>query len=129
MSFSITLKRSFNCKPERLFEILTTRSELTRAFGGDSSIAKKVGGRVSLFDGWTKGKVVEIDKPNFISFTWNASDFPENQGETLVNFTITEIDDKSSLELFHSGFTVKEQRDSHETGWDEFFFDPIKDLI
>lgn len=125
----IHLFRDFNCSSSKLFEILINQEKLTSALQDESFIESRLDGKVSLFGDWTTGKVLEINGPSHIKFTWNASDFPADQGETIVEFKITDNNSNCQLELIHTGFTNQTQRDSHETGWDDHFFNGIKELI
>ncbi len=116
-----------------MFKALTDENELTQWFPDQAILEPKVGGKMKFTflarkaenldrDFHPDGKIVEFESNKKISYTWipdGIPDFPK----TVVIWTLEKIgENKTRLELVHSGFTGKphELYKEHTSGWDYF---------
>jgi uncharacterized protein YndB with AHSA1/START domain len=123
---SFTLSASFPFSSEAVFTALTNARQISVWSGQRGTVQPTIGGKMELFDGWVKGKVLAYEPGKRLSFTWKPSEWAkENQASIVTcNFTPTKIGTK--LTLKHSGFPNDSELQSHKVGWREFVFDPLK---
>jgi len=122
-----------DASPEIVFKALTDESELTQWFPDQAILEPKVGGKMKFTflarkaknldrDFYPDGEIIEFEPNKKLSYTWRPegiSNFPR----TVVTWTLKKIgNDKTRLELVHSGFTGKphEMYEEHNSGWDYF---------
>jgi len=128
---SLELKRTYNCKPQKLFDAWT-KPEILKKWWAKSEkyvcefaeIDLKVGGNYRFgmrFIEKTEpyvsfGKYLEIDEPNKLVFSWSWEHMREL--DTIVSLTFEETEDgKTKFTLTHDKLPNQEVCDSHNDGW------------
>ena len=125
-TMAFTLSVSIPAKPADVFAALTD-SKLISTWGGQKGkVSSKVGGTMEMFDGWVKGSVVKFVPARKLAYTWRPSDWPEFDGESLVEYTFAASGKGTKIVLRHSGFPNESEKKNHRSGWKEFVFDPLK---
>ena len=117
--------------PEVIFKAITDPNELTHWFPDQAILEPKVGGKMKFsffktdseyrqMDYFPEGIITEFIPNKKISYTWqepNISNFPK----TVVTWELEQIDDnKTRLNLLHSGFRPDETAKKHDQGWSHF---------
>ncbi len=128
---SIDLKMEFRLsgKPARVMELLTDAGLIRKWSGEEAILEPQVGGRFEMYDGWVKGEVLFVGDRE-LSYTWKASDWNEEEKPSVVHFLLKgDNQGGTELTLTHTGFPNEKERDSHKTGWTDFFFDPMEDYM
>ncbi|HKW44304.1 MAG TPA: SRPBCC domain-containing protein [Candidatus Eremiobacteraceae bacterium] len=77
-----------------------------------------VGGRYHMYHGdhGSIGRIIEIDPPRSVSFTWDYEDAPIG-AETIVKFELKQDGAATLVHLTHTGFTSSETAKGHGDGW------------
>ncbi len=128
MAFDLSLEFILSGKPERVMELLTD-PVLIRKWSGEAAVLEaKSGGRFEMFDGWVSGVVLKTGKLE-LSYTWKASDWPEETKPSEVHYLLKKDEAGTKVILHHTGFPNEKEMDSHKSGWTDFFFDPMEDFI
>lgn len=122
-----------NALPQVVFRAITEEKELTNWFPDVAILEPRVGGRVKFTfykeksemrdrDYNPEGVVLEYIPNEKISYTWEHKDIP-GFPRTVVTWKLERFDEnKTRLELVHSGFAIEEQEtyDEHNKGWSYF---------
>lgn len=128
----VHIEREFNTTAKRLFEVITTQSDVLNWWGHDGmtlpdyqlDFSRKgpwfshlVGGDGTVFK--MSGQVTRVDPPHSVSFTWGWHDDVDVRGaESHVTFTIDALeDDRARLTIDHRDLPSGEIASRHETGW------------
>lgn len=129
--FSFKKSYTLLASASEVFGLLTDSTKIKAWGGGKASVASKVGGKFSMFDGWVLGKVLTYVPGKKLSYTWRASEWAKNVPDSIVNYTLTKGKAKSTTKvaLVHSNIYDKKVRDSHASGWDDYFFGPMREYI
>ncbi len=127
----LTLTRSFDAAPERLFEAWLSDS-FGIWLGADNmtcltcQIDPRVGGQWKTLhrtaDGESyehHGVYKEIDRPSKLSFTWSGG--CGGPGVTLVSVSFKAKGAGTEMTLAHEGFLDVENAERHEGGWSASF--------
>jgi uncharacterized protein YndB with AHSA1/START domain len=106
---------------DTIFRFFTEPAMLEAWFGPGSKLDAKVGGEVSIRfpDGSpAQGKVIEIDAPRRIVFTWGypREDSPIAPGATTIEVTLADKPDGTLVSLKHK-LPTQESADQHAGGW------------
>jgi len=131
----IEKKVTLDCDVERAWKALTDKDELSRWMMMPTNFKPEVGTKfyfqANPNENWT-GKVScevkAVEKNKKLSFTWNTDLL---KTDTLVSFTLNEVDEKTELTLVHSGWeNVKEDSEDmknlHNEGWGQRLFEKLK---
>ncbi len=124
---AIKMEIEIAAAPERVFRALTDPRQLMAWFGGSKhwEIDLRVGGRwvangfdESCGDWEMKGKIVEMDPPRVLAYTWNT-DVQHDRGlQTEVRYELVRTDKGTRLYLTHKGFAGNlEAFASYRGGW------------
>jgi uncharacterized protein YndB with AHSA1/START domain len=107
---TITREITVNAARPRVWDVLTQAEHLGRWFGdAGAEIDLRPGGRLTLsFAGYgtSVGRVERVDAPAGFSFRWARTKGaePAPGDETLVEFTLTETDAGTLVQVRESGF-------------------------
>lgn len=128
MAYDLELEFTLSAKPERVMQLLTDPA-LIRKWSGEVGVVEPVvGGKVEMFDGWVKGQVTKTGA-NELAYTWKTTEWPEEALPSEVHFFLKKDEAGTKVLLHHFGFPDEKERDSHRSGWTDFFFDPMEDFI
>ena len=130
---TMEIKKSIiiDTSPEVVFKAITDPNELTRWFPDQAVLDLKVGGKMKFsffktdseyrqMDYFPEGAITEFIPNKKLSYSWqepNIPDFPM----TVVTWELEKIeDDKTRLNLSHTGFKAGEMAKKHNEGWSHF---------
>jgi uncharacterized protein YndB with AHSA1/START domain len=92
-------------------------------------VTLNVGGKYSIFNGQTTGTFTAIEKPSLLEYTWRQVDWDKSELDTLVHWELKPEGKKTRLNLIHSGFDDRKNRDDHDEGWDIYFLNHMKEWL
>ena len=118
--------------PARVFEALITRAqalqwganqsfqitrwEMDARVGGEWGFTAKETAKGTVYD--HHGKVVEIDPPRVLAYTWLADFHSDSTHPTLVRWELTPTSSGTHVKMTHSGLAkVPEMCDAYAQGW------------
>jgi uncharacterized protein YndB with AHSA1/START domain len=127
-----------NADADRIWKALTDKDELSRWMMMPTNFNPKVGAefyfQANPNEEWTSrvnGVVKELNKNKKLTYTWNSDQLSK---ETMVTFTLRGTDDKTELNLIHSGWeniedSESEIRNLYSEGWGHRLFENLKELV
>jgi len=128
---TIRQKAFFRATPHELYELLMDSKKHSQFAGGKCAISRKVGGKISISDGYITGENVELVPDKKIVQKWRPQEdcWPEDHYST-VTFKLTPIRGKGGTGLY---FTQTEVPvgcgDRFDTGWKEYYWGPMKETL
>lgn len=111
--------------PREVFAALTDAKTIRLWSEQRGSVQPRVGGKVELFDGWVKGKVLEYKPGKALAYTWQPGDW-DGAVKSTVRYTFSATRSGTKITLTHSGFPNEHERKNHYSGWYEYVFGPLK---
>jgi len=118
---------TFKANPHEVYEALMDSRKHAKFTGSKASISRKVGGKFSVFDGYSEGTNIELIQDQKIVQTWHASDWPEGH-YSKVTFSLKEINGGTKLTFTQAG-VPEEQYDDISQGWRDFYWMPMKEML
>jgi uncharacterized protein YndB with AHSA1/START domain len=93
-----TVKQSvtFKASPHDVYEALMDSKKHAQFTGDKASISRKIGGKFSIFDGYSEGTNLELIPGNKIVQTWRASDWAKGH-YSRVTFSLKEVEGGTRL--------------------------------
>jgi len=128
MAFDLKLEFILSAKPQRVMQLLTDPALIRKWSGGEAILENKEGGRFEMFDGWVTGNVLKTGI-NELTYTWKITEWPQDAAASEVHYLLTDDEAGTKVVLHHNNFPNEEEMKSHESGWTDYFFDPMEDYI
>ena len=116
---------------EKVWAALTDPVSIRGWMGEDSAVEVdlKVGGRYRLFGGDTTGAFTVIERPHTLEYTWRQGEWKKAWPDSVVHWELKTAGQGTQVRLAHSKFPNQEERDGHDTGWDDYFLGPMKEWL
>lgn len=126
------LTREYNVTAQRLFEVITTQSDVLNWWGHDGMTLPDYQLDFSRTGPWfsrligedgtvykMSGQVTKVDPPRSVSFTWGWHDDADQRGaESHVTLTIDALDEgRARLTIDHRDLPSHDVAERHEGGW------------
>lgn len=113
-----------------VWDALTDPAAIGGWMGDDSvKVNLKKGGAYEIFSGDTTGYFTDIEKPNVLEYSWRMGEWDDKWADSLVRWELHPFGKKTKVKLTHVNFPSKEERDSHDDGWDAYFLEPMKSWL
>lgn len=122
----IKQKVTFSASPHDVYELLMDSKKHAAFTGSEAKIGKKVGDSFSAYDGWIKGKNVELVKDKKIVQEWWGDDENWPHGVvSLVTFVFTKVNKGTKLGFIHLGIPPGWKKDLAD-GWEGYYWEKMK---
>ena len=116
---------------ERVWAALTAPTSIRGWMGDDESVVVdlKVGGQYRFFGGETTGSFTRIEEPSNLEYTWRQMEWQPDWADSIVRWELQPSGEGTQVRLTHDKFPNKQERDSHDEGWDLYFLEPMQDWL
>lgn len=111
--------------PHVVFEALLDSKKHSDFTGAPASISRKVGGRISAWDGYIEGKNLRIEKDKVIVQSWRTTEFTESDPDSQVMFHFSKKGDGTRLMFVHSKVPDR-LAETLRQGWIDSYWVPLK---
>lgn len=93
--------------------------------GAKASISRKVGGKISAWDGYIEGKNLRIEKDKVIVQAWRTTEFNTRDPDSQVMFHLSKKGEGTRLMFVHSKVPDR-LAESLRQGWIDNYWVPLK---
>jgi len=114
--------------PGIVMGLLSESQLITDWSKAEAVIEKKVGGKISLFDGWVEGEL-QLINDNQLAYTWKPSSWPEEIPASYVEFNLEARGKGTRIVLEHTRFPNSKEMEDHRSGWSDQFFELIEKYL
>ena len=128
MKNEFTLVVTINSKAEKFYEAYLSSEGHTALTGSPARVDGTVDGDFTAWDGYIQGMFLELEKNKRIVQAWRTAEFPEDAEDSIVEILLEEDHGKTKLTLKHTNIP-KGQMDSYKTGWEDFYFKPMREYF
>ena len=111
--------------PEEAYDAYVDEKKHSEFTGSEAKIDPKVGGRFTAWDGYIKGKNVELIRGRKIVQEWATSEWPADYPPSRLELSFRKVKTGAEILMEHSGVPVGEV-DEVEQGWIDFYWEPMK---
>lgn len=127
-----TIRQSawFDAPAHDVYELLMDSRKHTQLAGGAKcSISRKVGGRVSISDGYITGENIELVPDKKIVQSWKAEEDCWPDGHfSKVTFSLKPYRGGTQLVFTQTGVPVVCGK-RFDSGWKDYYWTPMRDLL
>jgi uncharacterized protein YndB with AHSA1/START domain len=96
---------------------------------GTIEVDLRVGGGYRLFGGQTTGKFTRIRQPEALEYTWRQAEWQAEWPDSVVRWRLSRSGQGAQVNLTHSDFPNRAERDGHDEGWDAYWLGPMKEWL
>lgn len=93
--------------------------------GSKASISRKVGGRISAWDGYITGTNERIEKDKVLVQSWRTTEFEDGDPDSKVMFHFSKKGTGTRLIFVHSNVPDRLAEEFRQ-GWDDSYWTPLK---
>lgn len=125
MATTIRQTVEFDAPPHAVFEALLDSKKHAAFTGSKATISRKVGGKMSAWDGYIEGKNLRIEKDKVIVQTWRTTEFEAGDADSEVMFHFSKKGKGTRLIFVHSKVPDRLAEDFRQ-GWIDNYWVPLK---
>ncbi len=125
MTTTIRQTVTLEAPPHVVFEALLDSKKHAAFTGSRASISRKVGGKISAWDGYIQGKNLRIEKDQVIVQSWRTTDFADAEEDSQVMFHFSKKGKGTRLMFVHSKVPDRLAEEFRQ-GWIDFYWVPLK---
>lgn len=122
---SITQSVTVNARPDQVFDAYMDSKKHAAITGSPAKMSSVVGGKFTAWDGYIRGKNLELVKGKRILQEWSTTEWPKDYPPSLLEITLTKVNGGTRLKMVHSKVPA-EQRDDYAQGWRDYYWKPLK---
>lgn len=124
-----TIKQTvyFNASPHELFELLMDSKKHAGFTGHKARISRKKNGKFTAYDGWIKGKNLEIVKDKRIVQTWRGADWKKGHF-SKAEFKLEKKGKGCKLTFTHTGVPDEHYKGINR-GWKDHYWKKMKKYL
>lgn len=119
-----TLKTKINTGAKEIYQTWLNSHGHTEMTGGTASISDKIGADFSAWDGYIKGRNLELEPYKRILQSWRTSQFEAHEEDSQIEILLNEVDGETEFTLIQT--KVPESGEHYKKGWDNYYFQPMK---
>ncbi|MBK7456764.1 MAG: SRPBCC domain-containing protein [Anaerolineales bacterium] len=125
MKNEFTLTVIVHAKAETIYKAWLSTEGHSAITGSHAKVDGTVDGDFAAWDGYIQGMFLELEPNRRILQAWRTAEFPSEAEDSLVEILLEEEHGKTKLTLNH--WNIPEgQAESYKTGWEDFYFKPMK---
>ncbi len=125
MATTIRQTVTFDAPPHAVFESLLDSKKHAAFTGSKARISRKVGGKVSAWDGYIEGRNLRIEKDKVIVQSWRTTDFQEEDPDSQVMFHLSRKGSGTRLLFVHRNVPDRLAEEFRQ-GWIDNYWVPLK---
>ncbi|MBA3824083.1 MAG: SRPBCC domain-containing protein [Ktedonobacterales bacterium] len=130
MSYDFTVADVIPALPKRIYTAWLDSAEHSAMTGGSALMASEVGGQFTAWDGYIAGVNLELEPFRRIVQSWRTTDYSANDGDSQIEVLFEGTPDSmGTWVIIHHTQVPEEQTSYQEVGWQENYFDPMKDYF
>ena len=111
--------------PEKAYQDWLDSTAHSNFTGSPAEIKPEVNGEFFAWEGYIRGKTLELTPGKRIRQSWRTSDFPFDSPDSILEVLFEPIQEGTRLTLIHT-IIPESQADDYEKGWEDYYFQPMK---
>lgn len=125
MTKAIKVSSVIPAKPKQIYDAWLNSKEHSAMTGGKARSTNKVGGSFSAWNGYIKGKNLQLTRNKRIVQSWRSSDFSKEHLDSLLVVTLEEAAKGTKITITHSEIPDGGEA-GYKEGWKLNYLDPMK---
>ena len=128
MKNGFTISTIIPAKASEIYKSWLSSKGHTAMTGSPAKVDGKPGGKVSAWDGYIFGRMLELEPNRRIVQAWRTSEFPDEAPDSNVEILLKQVKGGTKVTLTHRDMP-EDQVESYRQGWEDFYFKPMKEYF
>jgi uncharacterized protein YndB with AHSA1/START domain len=128
MHYAYKLTTTLPASAQDIYEAWLDSLAHTEMTGSEAIMSDEVGDEVAAWDGYISGRNLELVPGERIVQSWRTTQFTDEHEDSQIIVTLKAVEDGTLLTLEHTN-VPDAQRSYEEGGWQEHYFDPMKEYF
>ena len=117
---------TIHAKAEKIYQAWLSSEGHSALTGSPAKVEGTVNGDFTAWDGYIRGMFLELEENKRILQAWRTAEFPTEAEDSIVEILLEESGGKTKITLHHSNIP-EGQADDYKTGWEDFYFKPMRE--
>ena len=113
--------------PKEIYTAWLSSEGHTQMTGGSATVSAEVGGEFNAWDGYIRGRNLELEFGKRIVQSWRTVEFEEDEADSRIEITLEPYGDQTKLILKHTG--LPPHGGQYEQGWVDNYFEPMEEYF
>jgi len=131
-----TITVTINAKAEAIYKAWLSTEGHSAITGSPAKVDGTINGDFTAWDGYIWGMFLELEPNHRILQAWRTAEFPSEAEDSIVEILLVEttgLDTPQKARGYSTIITLKHsnipagQADSYKTGWEDFYFKPMRE--
>jgi uncharacterized protein YndB with AHSA1/START domain len=122
---TLSLSTVLPATPQQIYDAWLDGDAHSAMTGSRAEIEPRVGGKQRAWDGYIDGEFLDLLPGLRIALAWRTRDFPSEAPFSRVELTLASVEGGTRIALAHTGIP-EGQGERYETGWEQFYFAPMR---
>ena len=127
MSISFEVSESFPASPEEIYAAWLDSDGHSAMTGGLARASAEVGAEFEAWDGYIRGRTLELELGKRILQSWRTSEFEDSDPDSEIEVIFTPIEGGTKVTLRHSNLPPHGMQ--YQQGWMDHYFSPMKEYF
>lgn len=114
-------------RPVDVYEAWLSSHGHTEMTGGEAHASQRIGAEFDAWDGYISGKNIALEHGRRIVQSWRTTEFGDDEPDSQIEVTLEAVDGGTRVTLHHTN--VPDDGDHYRTGWQEHYFNPMKEYF
>ncbi len=124
MTIEFTVSAVIPASPEEIYDTWLDSDGHTNMTGSPAHATANVGDTFDAWDGYIRGKNVELEPGKRIVQSWRGSSYSDSDADSQIEVIFEPVEGGTKITLTHTN--VPDDQASHEPGWTTHYFEPMK---
>ena len=114
----------FNGSPREIYDAYLDSKRHASFTGAKAKVARRIGGRMTAWDGYLSGQFLILKPNRQIVQTWRTITWPKSELDSLLDIRLEARGKKTRLTMIHSGVPTSLAK-GFRTGWHTSYWKPL----
>jgi activator of HSP90 ATPase len=124
MAIEFVISALIPANPQEVYAAWLSSEGHSQMTGNPASASAEVGGEFEAWDGYIRGRNLELEYAKRIVQSWRTVEFNDDDPDSRLEITLEPIGEQTKLTLTHTGLPA--HGGQYEQGWVESYFEPMK---
>ena len=127
MSIEFVVSTLIPASEEEIYNAWLSSEGHTLMTGSPASVSAGVGGEFNAWDGYIRGRNLDLEYGKRIVQSWRTTEFSDDEDDSQIEVTLEPVGDQTKVTLRHTGLPPHGMQ--YEQGWVEAYIEPMKEYF
>ena len=127
MGYEFSVSDVLPAGPEAVYEAWLSSEKHGAMTGGGAEIDPQIGGEFMAWDGYIRGRTLELEPGRRIVQSWRTSEFGAADLDSEIEVLLEPVPEGARITINHRHIPAGQS--GYEQGWRDNYFDPMREYF